>query len=945
MKYFLLALSFSLMLSGCSVINTMTDDDALSSQTLDDIPLESIRLVANEDINTSHDEVVEKYNAYLEIAEDEEVKIRTYHRIASLHLQKDEYIWEGGDESEEARLKIAQGDLGRRSISEYESLLAQYSQRKDNDVALYQLAKAYSLAGEPFETIRVLEQLVAEFPNSDYYLESLFRLGEVYYANGLYELSEQAYARLISRGEDDNKYYLSAQYLSGWAQFKRNDYDASLRSFTQVLDTEFPTDVELAAATNSQLDMMKDILRIMAIIFDYQGDWESISQFYVDLGARHYEHLVYETLANQYYEKKYFKSGASTLREFIKRYPQDDLAPVFYQRVIEGYAKAGYPTLLRKHKKIYVETFGVDSEYWNNHQAPVHDTIKPALASYIWDLARFNHAWGQRIKNKKDQRETLQQAIKWYGTYIHSFPAADDTAKAHFLLAEVAYQTQQYPLAKDHYEIVAYQYPNNEKAAEAGYAAILTYKKHKPAPSEAAMWRQQSVTSAMRFIQEFPENDNRGIVLVSTSEMLLADKHYAEALTIANLAWEGEGSLSERHRYGAALVRSHSSFQLEQYEVSEQSISEALNYKNMNRSVRADLREKLAASIYKQGEMAKLAGDNKTAVKHWLRIADAVPESDIKVSAEFDAATLLMEEEDYDQAVIVLLEFRNNYPKHRLVKDIPSKLIVAYESQNNWQGAAFELQKIWQQPAKTAEQRETQRIALFQSAEYFEKADNLDNALAMYKRYAHDYKRPFNAAVEAHYKLDQIYLKMGDTTKRLFWLNKIVWLHLGAKEDKTDRSKYLAAKAAYELAENERIKFDRVSISLPLAASIDKKNKRMQAALERYTQSVQIGVLEYTTSATYRIAELYAEFSRSLMNSERPTGLDELEMEEYGYLLEDQAFPLDEAAIEVHQTNIGRAYDGLYDQWVKKSFQALAKLMPAQYAKFEKQVKYVDAIR
>ena len=156
--------------------------------------------------------------------------------------------------------------------------------------------------------------------------------------------------------------------------------------------------------------------------------------------------------------------------------------------------------------------------------------------------------------------------------------------------------------------------------------------------------------------------------------------------------------------------------------------SEALNYKNMNRSVRADLREKLAASIYKQGEMAKLAGDNKTAVKHWLRIADAVPESDIKVSAEFDAATLLMEEEDYDQAVIVLLEFRNNYPKHRLVKDIPSKLIVAYESQNNWQGAAFELQKIWQQPAKTAEQRETQRIALFQSAEYFEKADNLDNA-------------------------------------------------------------------------------------------------------------------------------------------------------------------------------------------------------------------------
>ena len=259
----------------------------------------------------------------------------------------------------------------------------------------------------------------------------------------------------------------------------------------------------------------------------------------------------------------------------------------------------------------------------------------------------------------------------------------------------------------------------------------------------------------------------------------------------------------------------------------------------------------------------------------------------------------------------------------------------------NWRDAAFELQKIWQQKGN----KDQQRIALFQSAEYFEKAKDLDNALAMYKRYAHDYKRPFNPAVEAHNKLDQIYLEMGDTTKRLFWLNKIVWLHLGAKKDKTDRSKYLAAKASYELAENERIKYDRVKITLPLAKSIDKKNKRMKAALERYTQAVQIGVLEFTTSATFRIAELYSEFSKGLMASQRPEGLDELELEEYEYLLEDQAFPLEEAAIEVHQTNAGRTYDGLYDQWVKKSYGSLADLMPAQYAKYEKQVSYVDAIR
>jgi len=928
-------------LQACSLFDSASEVEDFSGQTLNNIKTLNVKAAPNEIHDISHDDVINKYKEYLAISEDSELRVRTHHRIANLRLQKDEFLWEGGEDSDELRQQLAEIELGRESIVDYERLLREHPDRNDNDIALYQLAKAYSLAGEPFEAIRILEQLVELYPRSDYFLESLFRLGEIYYANGVYDLAESSYQRLISRGTANNKYYLSAQYLLGWSQFKQNDYRKSLLSFTAVLDAEFPTENELLGATRGQQDMLNDILRVMAITFDYQGDWKDIDVFYQGLGGRHYEHLVYETLASQYYNKKYYKSGASTLRAFVKRYPNDVLAPDFYQRIITGYEKAGYSTLLRKHKKIFVNTYGVEGMYWNLHGLAVRETIKPVLADYIWDLARFNHAWGQRIKKKSEKNARLQDAIDWYSEYIRSFPNANDTAKAHFLLAEVAYQMRQYPLAKDHYEIVAYQYPKYEKASEAGYAAILTYSKHKPLKSDKAIWRQLTVASAMRFSQEFPSDSRRGQVLVNTAEMLLTDKYYEQALMTAKLAKIAEGELSVRHEYGAALVSGHAAFYLEKYELAETSIVDALQYNKIKPQVRKDLREKLAASIYKQGETAKAAGDYKLAVSNWLRIATTVPESDIKVSAEFDAATLLMADEKYNEAVPVLLAFRSSYPKHRLLKDIPSKLIIAYESQEKWADAATELQLIWQQ----GDNKEQQRIALFQSAEYFEKAGDLENALAMYKRYAHDYKRPFDPAIEAHHKLDNIYLAQGDDTKRLFWMNKIVWLHLGAKKDKTDRSKYLAAKASYELAENERIKYDKIKITLPLAKSIDRKNKRMKAALERYTQAVQIGVLEYTTSATYRIAELYSQFSQRLLESERPEGLDELALEEYGYLLEDQAFPLEEASIEIHQTNAGRTSDGLYDQWVRLSFASLAKLMPAQYAKYEKQVSYVDAIR
>ncbi|MGK0476629.1 MAG: TolA-binding protein [Oleispira sp.] len=933
-------LLISQMLLACSLFDTETEIEDFSEQVLNNIEVLRVNAAPNELSDISHDEVVEKYQRYLEISENSELRVRTHYRIANLRLQKDEFLWEGGEEGLSIQ-ELGSMEFGRESIVDYERLLLKFPDRNDNDIALYQLAKSYLLAGEPFETIRVLERLVEFYPRSDYFLESLFRLGEVYYANGIYDLAESSYHRLINRGDAQNKYYLSSQYLLGWAQFKQNKYDQSLLSFSAVLDTEFSTENDLLTASRGQQDMLNDILRIMAITFDYQGDWESIASFYQVNGARHYEHLVYSTLATQYYEKKYYKSGASTLRAFVKRYPDDVLAPEFYQRIIVGYQKAGYSTLLRKHKKIFVNTYGVEGAYWNLHGLAVRETIKPVLSTYIWDLARFNHAWGQRIKNKSDKKARLQDAIDWYEEYIRSFPDVQDTAEAHFLLAEVAYQLRQYPLAKDHYEIVAYQYPKYEKASESGYAAILTYSKHKPNKADKAIWRQLTVASAMRFVEEFPEDTRRGQVLVNTSEMLLADKYYEQALKTAMLAKSADGELSSRHQYGAALVSGHASFYLEYYEQAESSILDALQYEKIKARSRKDLREKLAASIYKQGEAAKNAGNYDLAVSNWLRIAVLVPESDIKVSAEFDAATLLMASEKYDQAVPVLLDFRARYPKHRLLKDIPSKLIVAYESQDKWAEAASELQLIW----KYGNNKEQQRIALFQSAEYYEKANDLDHALAMYKRYAHDYKRPFDPALEAHFKLDQIYLAQGDDTKRLFWMNKIVWLHLGAKKDQTDRSKYLAAKASYELAENERIKFEKVKITLPLAKSIGKKNKRMQAALERYTQAVKIGVLEYTTSATYRIAELYSQFSRSLLESERPAGLDELALEEYGYLLEDQAFPLEEAAIEVHQTNAGRTFDGLYDQWVRQSFSSLAELMPAQYARFEKQVTYVDAIR
>ncbi|MDP3222011.1 MAG: tetratricopeptide repeat protein, partial [Rubrivivax sp.] len=49
-----------------------------------------------------------------------------------------------------------------------------------------------------------------------------------------------------------------------------------------------------------------------------------------------------------------------------------------------------------------------------------------------------------------------------------------------------------------------------------------------------------------------------------------------------------------------------------------------------------------------------------------------------------------------------------------------------------------------------------------------------------------------------------------------------------------------------------------------------------------------------------------------------------------------QAFPFEEKAIELHETNARRTTQGLYDPWVKNSLAELAKLKPVRYGKAER---------
>ena len=62
-------------------------------------------------------------------------------------------------------------------------------------------------------------------------------------------------------------------------------------------------------------------------------------------------------------------------------------------------------------------------------------------------------------------------------------------------------------------------------------------------------------------------------------------------------------------------------------------------------------------------------------------------------------------------------------------------------------------------------------------------------------------------------------------------------------------------------------------------------------------------------------------------------------------MLEEQADPFALKATELHEVNARRTAAGIYDEWVQKSFKALAALRPLRYGKVEKSEGVIDAIR
>jgi len=884
--------------------------------------------------------LLKRYLKLFEKAESPSVKIDALNRINNLRV----------------KYNITSKKLAIDNIRQSEVVLDSYERIIDSDISyqridelIYQTAKAQSFIGNEKESIKRLKMLTGLYPNSELFDESNFRMAEAYFKIGSYAKAESAYKKILTFSKS-NTYHQRARFKLGWSIFKLDRYDEAGKTAIETLDY-YPA-LAGALSVNSieeeDQDLVDDTLKLLAILFSKQKNAKTIETLQQTVANKHYAFLLYDSLFRFYLAQDRFEDGALITDAYTRNYPKDFNAYLMAINTIKTYKKGGFDIQEWIAKESFVQSFGITSAYWPLLTKAQTTVVKPLVNQYLGELA---HSYFVRMQNsvKKKSKYSMfsdyaKRSADYYLELVATNPKNKNNSQNLYLAAEALNRSSRteadYLNVINIYEQSAYKYNKGfAVSVKAGYAAILGYDKLKSTVGTGSKELTPSLTkkrqiSIERYAQSFPENINTPPLLNDLANELFIARDFSKAQVVSAKVVSSK-NVKPNVLYSSLLVNAHSAFELKAFNAAENAYQAALTFKH--KKGKKVLQERLAASIYKQAEAET---NLELSAELYLKVVDTVPGSSIVPQSLYDASSQLLASKKWGQAIATLSHFQSAFPGHELFNDASEKLIFAFIENKELVSAAEILERV-----------STQSLDRVKAANYLYRAADLYHSngfeyegVQLYMKFVNDYKKMFDLNIEAHHLIVQFNERAGNTKKTNTWQHKLVQYEKQDAGKRTDRSSYLASHAALSLAMLDFEMFEKYKLTLPLKKSLSKKKTLLKSAVKKFESLVDYEVAEIVSASTYQIAQVYRALAQDLMLSERPAELNELQLEQYNILLEEQAYPFEEQALDIYKINLSKVPDGQFDEWIKLSLSVLEDMNPVEYKREFKEASHAANI-
>jgi TolA-binding protein len=899
--------------------------------------------------NPSKLDALRDYETYIlkHFAYKDALKAEALHRLGDLYMKMEDTIYRrrltafaaeqdksaGGGKN--TRTTLARPKIDHtRSIAIYEQLLTLYPTRQENDSVLYQLAKGYYESQQMDKAIAIVERLLKDYPKSSYRSEASFRLGEFYFEAGLFKEAAKAYEVALPK-KDDPIFGEVIRYKLGWTYFQLEEFPKASELFLEILDHRAAQDrsgkkrIDLNAYSERDTALLKEVLGASLLTIDYQGGAEVLAAYFKKTGHRDYEELLYRNLGQFYLRQERVQDAGLAYATFIDENPFHDAAPLFQAAVIQLYTQARWSDAALQARVAFDQKFGVDSLWWKRHDVTDRNRIKPKLKEAMMQVAQYYHAQAQTTKDAAFSTE----AIKWYQRYLEQFPDEIEAGRVTFLLGELFYEQGRYTESATAYEKSAYFYPTHESSADAGYGAIVAAGK---AIDQAGPNLPEAVAIAMyenaaHFGETFPKDKHVPEVLLKGAEMAYRVKRFEQSRALAKQAIASSTGAEGRLRYLSQKLIGSSYFEEKNFPKAADEYRKTVELaQQLQPQEAAELKRVLASALYKQMESLKQEGQTKEAAEGFLKLYDELPTTDVASIALFDAGATLLSMGNVSEGVKTF---------QRLLKDNPNspyahQAMLQIGSILQKQGRYDEALQQYSQIARAAKDPKVVHDAFWAMATLAEErkewAKAYDGFSALLNR--PDFSDPARR-IDAQFRAAMAKDHLGDRQTAVTLFGQVI---AQAKSQPTPGGDLLAGKAWLQLGSHRLEEFQAVRLVEPLKVNLTKKEQLLKSTIEAYVQAAGFNIGEVTTAATYDTGQLFESYRTALLQSERPKKLTAEQLEEYNFLLEEQAAPYEERAIAAYEANVRRAQEqGVYTPWVQQSYERLAALLPARYQRQE----------
>lgn len=847
---------------------------------------------------------VGEWEGYMNLIGEGDVSLSTVLRLTDEYFQAKDVLFKGEMDGYERRLsEYAAGRLKeepKRPSQDHKKLIAHFSALSEKyryddwaDAVRYALGIALYEQGEMNEAVKVFEDILRNYPESDYSTEVSFRLGEFYFETGQYGEALEKYRRILDKPR--SAFYEKALYKMGWIHIKLDAFEQAVDMFMAVVDRRWDGKPTEGGQTEEPISC------IVLSLDNFKNTGKAIA-YLESKGVRGYAPFVLSRLGERLTEETRFAEAALVYRYFTDRFPDDPLCPFVYEKLAALIDRGGAEEESLKTRWAIAHMYNPLTAWYKKNYPNGSEKLDGLLSTTLVSVSRKHHSLGKSGADPSG----LDRAVEGYRLYLASYPNGPDAKEMNLLLADALFDSKRYADAAVEYEQAAKLYRQGPEFQDMVYDAFLSYEMVFQNEKTA-----ETARAADRLLEVYRDavlkNPKLAGAQMRLSSMYAETGDYKTARAVLAPLMDGKG-YAEAARMTAEL------------HIKERDFKSAEDvYSSMaGRTKAPESIERLAQVRYMLAEASLKDGKLKEAAAGFDSAFSTRPGSPTGEASLIKLGYINMRLRDYGGLDSTIDLLSKTYPASALANSFTVEAGRWIEVVNPLAAAAY-FEKASVNTAST-----DARTLVNAAAALYEKNGEYGRAEDALKRYLSSGRH--NGGDEPSIRLMIAGAQMKAGRK------EAVAALAGLVSQRGRIDDGVVARANLMLINSRAGEYLDLRLTQPFEETFDKKTRYLDNFLKEYSEAAKFKIPEILPEIYLRMGALFENFRDSIVRSERPGGLTKEQMDEYGFLLEEKAYPYDEQAVKVYERCADAARrHSLRDEWSERCFARLADIRPALY--------------